>query len=249
MCVQILLSGCHVFEGHHGHREGYEPGLDFPFSSDEQSSPRIERGGLRPARGVRACGSPGSSFFDRRAGLLQVMFLQHGVMDSSYSFIANGASDGLAFRAFDKGYDVFMGNFRGTSSLKHVHPEISAANYWDYTLDDHGNYDIRAFVAEIRRIKQKEVSQLPLPCLPCFHPCPVASSIRRYLHPCPPPVVCLIPACAFAKLGHDSDVDMTAVAHSMGAASTMLYMVNMLRNKRPHYLSRVVLMSPAGYHR
>lgn len=55
-----------------------------------------------------------------RPGSKNVMFLQHGVMDSSYSFIANGASDGLAFRAFDKGYDVFMGNFRGTSSLKHV---------------------------------------------------------------------------------------------------------------------------------
>ncbi len=33
----------------------------------------------------------------------RVMFLQHGIMDSSYSFIAKGASDGLAFRAFDKG--------------------------------------------------------------------------------------------------------------------------------------------------
>ena len=50
----------------------------------------------------------------------KVMFLQHGVMDSSYSFVAKGASDGLAFRAFDKGFDVFMGNFRGTSSLRYT---------------------------------------------------------------------------------------------------------------------------------
>jgi len=56
----------------------------------------------------------------------KVMFLQHGIMDSSYSFVAKGASDGLAFRAFDKGFDVFMGNFRGTSSLKHASQDISA---------------------------------------------------------------------------------------------------------------------------
>ncbi|EKX46646.1 AB-hydrolase associated lipase region-containing protein [Guillardia theta CCMP2712] len=60
----------------------------------------------------------------------KVMFLQHGIMDSSYSFVARGASDGLAFRAFDKGYDVFMGNFRGTSSLKHASEDISACDYW-----------------------------------------------------------------------------------------------------------------------
>ena len=74
------------------------------------------------------------------------MFLQHGVMDSSYSFVAKGASDGLAFRAFDKGFDVFMGNFRGTSSLRHASDDISARDYWDYTLDDHGNYDLDAFL-------------------------------------------------------------------------------------------------------
>ena len=87
--------------------------------------------------------------------------VQHGIMDSSYSFIAKGASDGLAFRAFDKGYDVFMGNFRGTSSLKHSSDHISARAYWDFTLDDHGNRDLEAFILEIQRIKSKALAAPP----------------------------------------------------------------------------------------
>ena len=209
------------------------------------------------------------------------------LQDSSYSFIANGASDGLAFRAFDKGYDVFMGNFRGTSSLKHVQPDISAKDYWDYTLDDHGNYDIRAFIAEIRRTKQKEVGPATRPTLKCifcrefagwiqnasllpfilhvreekhstffgaaaranlvslFFVCSHQCSVRSHTPPSAPPFLWL----ASNQLGHQGHVDITAVAHSMGAAATMIYLVNMLRGRKQHHLSRVVLMSPAGYHR
>ena len=31
-------------------------------------------------------------------------------------------------------------------------------DYWDYTLDDHGNHDLDAFVREIWRIKQRDFS-------------------------------------------------------------------------------------------
>uniref|UniRef100_A0A7S4KLP2 PDZ domain-containing protein n=1 Tax=Guillardia theta TaxID=55529 RepID=A0A7S4KLP2_GUITH len=147
----------------------------------------------------------------------KVMFLQHGIMDSSYSFVARGASDGLAFRAFDKGYDVFMGNFRGTSSLKHASEDISACDYWDFTLDDHGNFDLDAFIQEIWKIKQQELGISR------------DGEDDRLLHtPCP--------------------IDITLVAHSMGAAASLIYLVNKRRAGHPHRLSRMVLMSPAGYH-
>ena len=32
------------------------------------------------------------------------------------------------------------------------------SDYWDYTLDDHGNHDMDAFVREIWRIKQRDFS-------------------------------------------------------------------------------------------
>jgi hypothetical protein len=36
--------------------------------------------------------------------------------------------------------------------------DISARDYWDYSLDDHGNHDLDAFVREIWRIKLRDLS-------------------------------------------------------------------------------------------
>ena len=43
-------------------------------------------------------------------------------------------------------------------------------------------------------------------------------------------------------------VDITLVAHSMGAAAALIYLVNKRRANAPHRIARAVLMSPAGYH-
>ena len=43
-------------------------------------------------------------------------------------------------------------------------------------------------------------------------------------------------------------IDVTLVAHSMGAAAALIYLVNKRRANAPHRVSRAVLMSPAGYH-
>ena len=58
-----------------------------------------------------------------RPGAKRVAFFQHGVLDSSYSWVAGGpvgAHGSLAMRAFDDGCDVFLGNFRGcVASRRH----------------------------------------------------------------------------------------------------------------------------------
>lgn len=163
--------------------------------------------------------------------------VQHGIMDSSYSFIAKGASDGLAFRAFDKGYDVFMGNFRGTSSLKHSSDHISARAYWDFTLDDHGNRDLEAFILEIQRIKSKDLAAPPPRARAASAPAsgqpdPHGDATAGVNGPASETVV----------------LDTTLVAHSMGAAAALIYVVNKCRAGQAHHLNRMVLMSPAGYH-
>lgn len=176
-----------------------------------------------------------------RPGSDRVMFLQHGIMDSSYSFVANGASEGLAYRAFDKGYDVFMGNFRGTSSLRHKKETISAREYWDFTLDDHADRDLDAFVQAINRIKRQDLagsgagpknkeSEGPASGTKAAGTAGPASEQSR------------------AAGGAPRPFDLTLVAHSMGAAASLIYMVNKCRLKQPHHLNRMVLMSPAGYH-
>ena len=48
-----------------------------------------------------------------------------------------------------QGYDVFLGNFRGIASLGRTgRGGGGGEGYWDYTLDDHADRDVAAFVDE-----------------------------------------------------------------------------------------------------
>ena len=41
-------------------------------------------------------------------------------------------------RAHDAGYDVFLGNFRGAADMGHVKEGLSAREYWNYSVNEHG---------------------------------------------------------------------------------------------------------------
>ena len=41
---------------------------------------------------------------------------------------------------------------------------------------------------------------------------------------------------------------LCAIAHSLGGAAILIYVVTQRLAKRPHYLSRLILLSPAGFH-
>ena len=75
-----------------------------------------------------------------------VVFLQHGLLASADSWVSNEAS--IAFTLANKGYDVWLGNQRGTKySRTHswLNPDkLEDLHYWDFSFTEMGEIDAPA---------------------------------------------------------------------------------------------------------
>nr|GEX01985.1 AB-hydrolase lipase domain, alpha/beta hydrolase fold protein [Tanacetum cinerariifolium] len=87
----------------------------------------------------------------------KAVYLQHGVFDSSMCWVSNGIVGSPAFAAYDHGYDVFLGNFRGLVSREHVDKRISSRQYWRYSINEHGTKDLPALIEKINEVKTSEL--------------------------------------------------------------------------------------------
>lgn len=146
----------------------------------------------------------------------KVLYLQHGIFDSSMGWVSNGVVGSPAFAAFDQGYDVFLGNFRGLVSREHIDKNISSRQYWKYSINEHAMEDIPAMIEKIHEVKASEL-KLSQPEL---------------------------------AEGNDNDqpFKLCALCHSMGGAGMLMYVITRRIEEKPHRLSRLVLLSPAGFH-
>ncbi|KAL2635488.1 hypothetical protein R1flu_006967 [Riccia fluitans] len=154
----------------------------------------------------------------------KVVYLQHGILDSSLGWVSNGVVGSQAFAAYDQGYDVFLGNFRGLVSREHVNKHISSQRYWRYTVNEHGTQDIPAMLEKVHEIKMNELKQLNL-----LSEEEVASSSGSGTKETLPYSLC-------------------GVSHSLGGAAMIMYLVTRRLEGKPHYMKRAVLLSPAGFH-
>jgi len=76
-----------------------------------------------------------------------VMFLQHGLLGASSSWVVNLPHQSFGYVLADAGYDVWMGNIRGnTYSKKHRTYDITGWRYWQFSFEEHAKFDLPAMV-------------------------------------------------------------------------------------------------------
>lgn len=73
-----------------------------------------------------------------------VVFLQHGILDSSWSFFDNSPEIALGFQLHELGYDIWLGNDRGNGfSRNHVSMNSSHnKDFWAFSFSEMGKYDV-----------------------------------------------------------------------------------------------------------
>ena len=66
---------------------------------------------------------------------LPVVYLQHGLIDSSDTFIINYEDKAMGFVLANRGYDVWLGNVRGNKhSLEHVKFSRKDKEFWNFSF-------------------------------------------------------------------------------------------------------------------
>ncbi|NXW26954.1 LIPM Lipase, partial [Phaetusa simplex] len=81
----------------------------------------------------------------QNTGKKPAVLLHHGTLGDSTHWISNLPNNSLGFILADAGYDVWMGNSRGdTWSLKHKTLKPYQKEFWQFSFDEMGKYDIPA---------------------------------------------------------------------------------------------------------
>ncbi|CAI5452149.1 unnamed protein product [Caenorhabditis angaria] len=82
-----------------------------------------------------------------------IMFLQHGLFASSYEFLMNLPSQSPAYVFADAGFDVWLGNVRGTEyGRNHTTLKTNDRRFWNFTFYDHAHSDL---VSQIEYVLEK----------------------------------------------------------------------------------------------
>lgn len=97
----------------------------------------------------------------RKLGLTPI-YLQHGLLDSSDTWILNEETKAPGLLLANRGYDVWIGNSRGNKhSLNHtrLNPKKDEA-FWEFSFQDMADYDLPAAFRYIANQTQKKINYI-----------------------------------------------------------------------------------------
>ncbi|KAG6614632.1 putative triacylglycerol lipase [Phytophthora cinnamomi] len=99
----------------------------------------------------------GEAAVDNKPAIL----VQHGLLDSSFSWVCNFRNQSLAFVLADAGYDVWLGNNRGnTYSDHHVKYTTEDDEFWDFSWQDMGRFDLPAMLNHVVQVSGQDTVAL-----------------------------------------------------------------------------------------
>ncbi|KAI6172610.1 AB-hydrolase associated lipase region and Alpha beta hydrolase fold-1 domain containing protein [Aphelenchoides besseyi] len=88
-----------------------------------------------------------------------VVFMQHGLEDSSASFVINYPGNSAGYLFADAGFDVWLANSRGNNySRDHTRFDPQSAQFWNFTFDEMAKYDLSASIDFV--LKETQQSSL-----------------------------------------------------------------------------------------
>uniref|UniRef100_A0A2A4K1T1 Partial AB-hydrolase lipase domain-containing protein n=1 Tax=Heliothis virescens TaxID=7102 RepID=A0A2A4K1T1_HELVI len=90
-----------------------------------------------------------------------VVFVMHGLMSSSQSFILISPDHGFAYNLADAGFDVWMGNARGNKNSRfHVFldpdDEEEKFQFFDFSFEEIGMYDLPAMIDYVLQYTKRD---------------------------------------------------------------------------------------------
>lgn len=83
---------------------------------------------------------------DDSADQPSVVLLMHGLFNSAADWLLFGPRYSLGYILADAGYDVWLGNVRGTRPARRLQAAHRPAHYWSYSFHEIGLYDVPAMV-------------------------------------------------------------------------------------------------------